>query len=1815
MASTDEAEINKDIQLLEQVLTRFAVSSEDQLEKQVKTLMIPVLTKLSSPHEVVRKKVIEVLGHINKLVKPQPSIKLPVRELLNLFLDGNANGLVSNFVMVYLEMGFSRLDLKERVDVAPLLLKNLSKRTQNQRETLIPLFLSAIEHISIPDKVEEMKLDPKFEFASNPEDTEILLKHFADTLLAQVTSNSDDITYGLSKKAARTIASKTPSKEYLLSRKIGIINFLSKSNLFTENEMGFLFIIGSCDPHHTVVQKCEDALKRIKIDYEDKKLVSKIYSLFQGSVDAKDVPPEEQRQPAHPILKGKLVNSLARSVEAANSFPSTIQVIFDCVYGKDTSVKLKSSAMTFIQWVFRQANDKQITAMGPVILSGLLKLLQEMKSVPESTDSNRLLSFTYPAIGLLSRRIPAFFSKDLSILSLMFHNLSETKNEGIQSSIQEGLTMMCPVFRGASKENMDLILQLLEGNSAKDSVASRYVSIYYSNRLLPFSSPFGRMNCLLSSEDSIPIIRDEASKGLRPFSWREQEKDILPDPSVEWPDFLEMVKYVDTIVQKRRNKGVPVFAKNTWKLQGVLHVPCYEQTIKFLRNCLEIGATKLEVKPWRYVRDLLGNEESSLVLENYVKFLDGAMDNSSVSSALTHVASEAILEILSHSLNSKIGEHYAKKNNWISSFIYMNGGHEARDNLAKIIGINVKNLPKDELNSFLDKIITSIHEENDNWEKQLGAAYAVGYVIAGCLKHNISIDEDRILTALYNLYQLLPSPSTTSSNVESHISLLLATVQSIGWIGRYSNLSLIPTGEEWEEKARSTNNYKISSRKELTKRLIVYKLSKLLSHADTRVIERCAIALGNLILGDREADYKEEALKSLYSTGNTKNYEIHFTVGEVLSIIGSGWRSKAAYDAQFEVEEYQNADVLPKSSGERSKTMENLLKEILSKQLSGDRTRSAACIWLLSLVKFTGKEEEVKDQLQTIQTAFSYLLSDSDEITQEAASKGLVFVYEEGDAEMKESLVKNLIETLSTGKKSGFKLSADSEILPANITKTPEGGNVSTYSQLVALATEMGQPSLVYRFLELSSQHTLWNSRKGAAFTVKSILGPEFMEKQMAPVLPQLVPKLYRSSFDPNPKIAESMKNILKSMVDYKKALTDFFPQIMKDLLDAMVTNLWRNRESACSALTEVLQGRSYQEVQPFLGELWYRGFRVIDDIKESVRAVAKSFLKALSALTTRLTDPSLTNPIQVEKILSELLPFLLEKGLISESQDAREISLKQILTTAKVAGHLLIPYVANLVGVLLEGMTSLEPAAFNYLSFHTDKMDISQEKFEEARISISKHSPLNETLDVCIKYVDEKNIGEVVSKIIETIRSGVGLQTKVGAARFLVSLAVQKQELMSPYSGKILNTLLGSMRERSPVIRKSYASALGNVAKFASQKSYKNLLDKLIALYGDVENDDLRVTAGVAFLELIKRSNDQMRANFKSVVPLFYFAKNDPIEEVKKIFGEVWDESGVGGVSLYLPEIVEFLTTSLSSDSWNVKKQAALTFKDLADGSSREMLKYLDKVLGMLVGAIPGRVWKGKDSLLSALSSLSTSYSTEITERYKDGNCSPTSLVDTIIKECKKNDKEYKRQALICLGNILKAFPDLDQYEKTKELLFPIALGKEDSLGSDEGDSKDKPLNFLIRGQAFVDLGYAWAKDVETQRQYYSELLDLLVSNVSKNIWSIRLNIFSSLVLFFEKLNDDVSGKIDESQATGLLETMYEGLGDTKYSMVREGALNVLDSFVVRMQGSALLESQSQNILKKMSEAGNYDNTLQNKIHLIQQKITEHPSKKRKNE
>lgn len=58
------------------------------------------------------------------------------------------------------------------------------------------------------------------------------------------------------------------------------------------------------------------------------------------------------------------------------------------------------------------------------------------------------------------------------------------------------------------------------------------------------------------------------------------------------------------------------------------------------------------------------------------------------------------------------------------------------------------------------------------------------------------------------------------------------------------------------------------------------------------------------------------------------------------------------------------------------------------------------------------------------------------------------------------------------------------------------------------LANDLGQPDLVYRFMDLANHAAALNSSRGAAFGFASIA--KLAGEQLAPYVASMVPKLYR---------------------------------------------------------------------------------------------------------------------------------------------------------------------------------------------------------------------------------------------------------------------------------------------------------------------------------------------------------------------------------------------------------------------------------------------------------------------------------------------------------------------------------------------------------------------------------------------------------------------------------------------------------------------------------------------------------------------------------
>jgi proteasome component ECM29 len=382
-----------------------------------------------------------------------------------------------------------------------------------------------------------------------------------------------------------------------------------------------------------------------------------------------------------------------------------------------------------------------------------------------------------------------------------------------------------------------------------------------------------------------------------------------------------------------------------------------------------------------------------------------------------------------------------------------------------------------------------------------------------------------------------------------------------------------------------------------------------------------------------------------------------------------------------------------------------ILGPVLSGYVHSTRAeaRCAGAVWLVSLVIFSGTHPTLQAALPQAQEALAGLLGDPNELTQETASRGLAAVYDVADAQTRAALVQSLTGALSgvPQKRRAVKVAADSQVLePGTVQGLSSGGasaaggasgasnssgGLTTYKELCSLATDMGQPELLYRLMELANHQAAVNSARGAAFGFASVA--RVAGGALKPHMAKLIPRLYRLQYDPSPKVRDSVRHIWTAALDDPQAaLTENFDDVAAALIADIGGAQWRAREAGALAAADLLQGRRWDALAPHFSKLWEMTFRVMDDVKETTRLAGVALARGMRNLTLRLADPEHTPAAQGREAVSAALPLLLEKGMPSRVPEVQALAADAVSRLVKAAGAEVVrPHLPALVPALLE--------------------------------------------------------------------------------------------------------------------------------------------------------------------------------------------------------------------------------------------------------------------------------------------------------------------------------------------------------------------------------------------------------------------------------------------------------------------------------------------------------------------------------------------------
>ncbi|XP_068630379.1 proteasome-associated protein ECM29 homolog [Battus philenor] len=1786
--SESSSDCSNDLLLLDRVFLRLGnADTDEQLESCLNRFLPPVILKLSSPHEQVRTKVMELLVHVNKRVKCRSDVQLPVQTLLLLYGESTANSFIINFSIIYITMGFPRLPRDKQLALAPLLLEVIENKPQGHQDGILMLVMPLLGDI----KEKDLNLKEK------PKLSSLILKFALDVLLLpyRALPNAGESEFqvppGMSMKTYKRIVDKNQlNPNQLEEMKLSIVNFISK-DIFNMNEILLPLIVAAADSRFSVANHANSPLIRVNssVDWSLPTVVGPLYSLYLGTWGGLKVSPDDRKVPACTRLRLKLIQYLNKATGPAIMFPHCVQVVFSSLFDPNTNSRLRNMALMFLLNVINNGDTVQLKKVATVFLQGLLKLIRSDEYAEHQPKA-------YTCLGRLAIKCPESINRQFSLLEELVKKIPEAVPE-MKTALRDALLDMSAAYTmktedkqeamdtssadAGTSNNMEVdeateskklrpnpfdepqalaLFALLDHYMHSEDSMIRYIAMRYSSVVFPQDYVPSRYLLLLASGDSQDDIVTESHKCLygtsRPSEIDDvvnnvakkettvvnldettSKKDIKNTKEIELkvPKFKDVVNYVWEQIQKRK-KGSN--AKHRFVIGNQVlqfHPRTYQEILRYMRMCLNRDANLKDCSNHpngtspllaKYFRENLLETE---VLERYLTMITSLLSACPEMMPLT-----CFLDIVG-CVPEIMASKYESLLPFLMNLFTTSTKEDIRDTAAVIYAIITANTGN---KSTIDKNIKEFvaqSQGNKGLEAQCGYISAFSHLCERCiaLSKRGKFGGKGFSPSNWEPYQegalclgnMLASPQTL---------LVSTSCSSISLLVRCSALPLPNTNARQEALLETDNPFNVNQKESIpntdvvTKYTVAERLFKIVGNPTlpSKVKERALFTLGLMCCGERLPFAKQIVKGFLQMAKDSKEFEIHLQIGESLVLCVEGVNSNENRDLWTE---------LPKDGEEKIKDREALkendvlLQWLLQELLKIGKhphphSRQATSIWLLALLKNCPEREPIKSNLQVLQNVFMDFLSENSDIVQDVASKGLSLVYQNSDESRKQALVGEIIEQLTSGKRSVAQVTDDTKIFEeGQLGKAPTGGNLSTYKELCSLASDLNQPDLLYKFMHLAHHNSVWNSKKGAAFGFHSIALQA--GAQLSEHLPKIVPRLYRYRFDPTPRIQNSMASIWHAIVpNTQHTVHKYHKEILEDLVANLTSNQWRVRMSCCNALADLLRGaKSLHDSLEQLPTIWSQLFRVMDDVHEGTRQAATTTANVLSKLCIHAADASQGK--DGKQVVSAILPVLLDTGITNLVKEVRSVSLQTVSKLVTSGGEQLSGFLPRLVPALLCAAGDLESAKLSYLSTALTDSG-TREMLDDLRANAARQHYTTDTVVKCMPHITIDSMKEMLPKILELVKSPQ-LGTKIASAHFIVLAAHYLRADLEPVAGKLMNHFLNGTFDRNPTVRKNYAEALGQVSAFAKSQSIEKLMKKLINLYETKEDDMSRSAIGLTLKSIAKAKIDHIKDNEEILAPVVFLAMHAPKDEESstvEMFEELWTDispARESGIRQHLPQLRAQIESALASSSWTKKIQAANAIKTICKELSGGLGDQREPFIRAMLAAIHGKTFDGKQHVVDSLAELCIVKEGESAiNATLAGEC-----VSALLTECRKQEMVYKKHAISALGRALAAV-NCDAFNQVYDIVKVILSKDELSVGKDSDEEDNEGMRqrreqlTALKEAAYELLGNAWPKDPETQDKYQELFFEHCAQSYATSTRSTQLAILTSIARVLERLS-----------------------------------------------------------------------------------------------
>ncbi|KAL5597017.1 hypothetical protein BROUX41_006313 [Berkeleyomyces rouxiae] len=1672
-------------------------TDEDKLQPLLNKYLAPLLLKAASDYASVRVRVIQFAHKLRTFVE-SPKIVLPVDSLLDQLIKAES-AVLKQLDVVFIRHSLPRLTPQQREALLPTLLISMAREKDVKfASVLFNFLLRILPDIKLPSRDTPDDKALRERFAIQESDAQVISRWLGLVLLLrmpprdQVSQEKVKVLNSMQLSDLEFLQPWNPDMEQpyhnISQTKTRAMSLLG-SGIFTDQEKFLPALYASSNMDSNVSSIGSDVIKKLNINMEDEQMVK---TLWKTHLEM-DAPYRVRilniltRSDISTTMTECIVNAVERDMGIRAGQEQELQKMSNL-----EKTKLHKALFDYIKFAAVVGPSKGEFFIGPKIIGMLKNYICDMgwprASMTLGPDIS-LRSFAYEIIGILGKASRFTFQDKFSLADWLFQSLSEESAVETVVDVEGALSMLSTCFKPDEDTSVaekqlfvDMLLRYMELPLEEPIQRSvRHVAVKWANRCLPFWSVQARwidIIALASKEDDGNEVREEGAKGLDPwmaFTYSDKE------PSVdELPDWKEMTTYFFEQRGRLSTDGdtdMSGMKADSHENFGGAKIQAYPRAIEACMQMMMLrgigSGIKIDLGWSQNLKSLLQTDiKTRETIKTYLSLPENsapicALLSHALSGALSD-ASEAVVEAcLSHTIQIASISPFETIAAIIPNFeltnmrkLLLSPRKEIRFLAAEMYGIMTAHpcISATDIDAEMTYILslfasntkTTAAGAAQNLVALEGGLLAYGHLLSRMVFYGRDIPEP----LPYSPTSLLvkdSGPKVTDSTLdavlESLMNLWAAKLCIPGATGEGSVASVIDI---------LTTHAKKGNEKAIT---CLGRLALALDYNDAEVVDNEALV--------------PKILEELFKLHEFKRIEVHFAIGEAIVALVFGWEADS-------IKLLLNVD--SPSTVYMTQKRPHLLSMVLDRLIQNTKATKpsllkASGVWLFSIVQYCSHVVEVHQRLREAQASFMRLLSARDDMVQETASRGLTLVYEKGDEALRDKLTEDLV-TAFTGNNTRMKVDQETELFEAGALPTGDGQSVTSYKDIVNLASEVGDQTLIYKFMSLASNAAMWSTRSAfGRFGLSNILSDTEVD-------PKLYPKLYRYRFDPNPNVQRSMNDIWKAMVKEPAATLDqHFDLIMNDLLKSIVGKEWRVREASCSAISDLIQGRNYSQYEKYYSHLWVVSLKVIDDVKGSVRKAALHLCMTLSKTLIRTLENSTENE-STKAMMDQALDFLLsDKGTDSSVEDVKVFATVTLLDVCKKGGRNLQLYIPRLVPHLLGLLSTIEPDVVGY-AYQRVSHD-TKERIDKKRAALANQSPLSEAVDECLRFADGPTIEALYPHLETTIKSAMGMPTKIGCGRVLGTLFTRHAMDIKPMSGKLMILLLKHLFDGNDEVSKSYARAAAYGMRVASSSSRIKFCEKLIGHYFNAEDEKRRQRVSDAILALSKTSADVFTAMESVILPFVFFASHDVDEYSRTVFSSIWGQHAGSSrtVARYVHEVVGLVERALETSKWDMHHTGAFTIGDLvtslgtvteatgqfSDANIKLIWPVLDKSLAL-------KSFPGKEKLLESFP--------EFVKRSKTLWQSDDSVAahqkKIILREAKRNNIEYKSHAFTALWKFANARTDLDLLDEIAAIVTPsldeFTSTDTDKMDIDSNDREADAIRANLGANALSALAHGYS-------------------------------------------------------------------------------------------------------------------------------------------